>query len=279
MAGSARRKHEHHLRMAERYGRGADGEDATAAVLATLPEPWVVMHDLAWPGRRFANIDHIAVGSTGVFVIDSKNWSGRITVDDCVLRQNGRSRANTVHAAQEAGAAVASLLVAVSHEQVVPVICFTDAGAPDASLPDALVCSTNTLVALLTERPPVFPDRGVWAVADELRRCLPAATAPREAGGAATTVPARRSKSGPVTRPRRKRRPTGLASALVGAVAAVVLLTNPGAFTALTDGFSGLLVDQMSPTVDDPVKPKPKQEQKKQSPERQGDKQERQGQR
>ncbi len=55
-----------------RWLRGAGGEVATAAVLDTLTSRrWHVFHDLAIPGSN-ANIDHLAVGPTGVWVIDTK---------------------------------------------------------------------------------------------------------------------------------------------------------------------------------------------------------------
>ena len=31
---------------------------------------------------RFGNIDHLAVGPGGVFLLDSKNWGGEVSVDD-----------------------------------------------------------------------------------------------------------------------------------------------------------------------------------------------------
>jgi hypothetical protein len=37
----------------------------------------VVFHDLAVPGSP-ANVDHLVIGPTGVFVIDSKRWRGRV---------------------------------------------------------------------------------------------------------------------------------------------------------------------------------------------------------
>ncbi len=56
----------------ERWLRGAAGEQATAAVLAGLAtRRWVVLHDRAVPGTR-ANIDHLVIGPTGVWLIDSK---------------------------------------------------------------------------------------------------------------------------------------------------------------------------------------------------------------
>ena len=52
--------------------RGAAGEQATAEVLAGLANRrWVVLHDRAMPGTR-ANVDHLVIGPTGVWLIDSK---------------------------------------------------------------------------------------------------------------------------------------------------------------------------------------------------------------
>lgn len=55
----------------DRWRRGAEGETATAVVLARLSRRWVVLHDLAVPGS-LANIDHLVIGPTGVWVIDTK---------------------------------------------------------------------------------------------------------------------------------------------------------------------------------------------------------------
>jgi hypothetical protein len=63
----------------QRWLRGAGGEQATAVILDTLPSRrWVVLHDLRIPGSR-ANIDHLVVGPTGVWVIDSKTTRATVT--------------------------------------------------------------------------------------------------------------------------------------------------------------------------------------------------------
>ena len=38
---------------------------------------WVVAHDLQ---GRFGNVDHLVVGPGGVYLLDSKNWSGEVSV-------------------------------------------------------------------------------------------------------------------------------------------------------------------------------------------------------
>jgi hypothetical protein len=54
------------------WRRGAAGERDTARLLEQLPRRrWRVWHDLLIPGSQ-ANIDHLAIGPTGVWVIDSK---------------------------------------------------------------------------------------------------------------------------------------------------------------------------------------------------------------
>lgn len=55
-----------------RWLRGAAGEVATAVLLEGLPaRRWVVLHDRAIPGSA-ANLDHVVIGPSGVWVVDSK---------------------------------------------------------------------------------------------------------------------------------------------------------------------------------------------------------------
>ena len=63
------------------WRRGAAGERRTARLLGPLERHgWAVLHDLAVPGSR-ANIDHLVIGPGGVFVIDSKQYRGRLELD------------------------------------------------------------------------------------------------------------------------------------------------------------------------------------------------------
>jgi hypothetical protein len=60
------------------WRRGAEGERRTARLLERLTgDGFVVFHDLAVPGSP-ANVDHLVIGPTGVFVIDSKQWTGSV---------------------------------------------------------------------------------------------------------------------------------------------------------------------------------------------------------
>ncbi|MFI6705380.1 nuclease-related domain-containing protein [Nonomuraea sp. NPDC050478] len=62
------------------WRNGAAGQPATARRLRTLElAGYTVLHDLAIP-RSNTNIDHLVIGPTGVFVIDSKKGHRRTTI-------------------------------------------------------------------------------------------------------------------------------------------------------------------------------------------------------
>jgi hypothetical protein len=63
------------------WQKGAAGEREVARRLDQLvTQGFEVMHDRRIRGSR-ANIDHIAVSSSGVYVIDAKNYTGRVRVN------------------------------------------------------------------------------------------------------------------------------------------------------------------------------------------------------
>jgi hypothetical protein len=75
---------------ASAWRRGAVGERRTARLLGQLERlGWTVLHDLAVPGSR-ANLDHLVIGPGGVFVIDSKQYRGRLQLDSCGQLWHGR---------------------------------------------------------------------------------------------------------------------------------------------------------------------------------------------
>jgi hypothetical protein len=64
--------------QARTWQRGAHGEHHTARFLDRLTrDGYVVFHDLAVPASP-ANTDHLVIGPSGVFVIDSKQWTGSV---------------------------------------------------------------------------------------------------------------------------------------------------------------------------------------------------------
>jgi len=63
------------------WRHGAKGERRTARLLAPLRRHgFTIFHDLTLPGGK-VNVDHLVIGPTGVWMIDSKNWHRRTVVD------------------------------------------------------------------------------------------------------------------------------------------------------------------------------------------------------
>jgi len=70
---------------------GAEGEESVMRVLQKLDSSFKVVNDIVIPGDR-QNIDHIVVGSAGIFVIETKNYNGNIRCykDDWTRKKVGR---------------------------------------------------------------------------------------------------------------------------------------------------------------------------------------------
>src|SRR4051795_12575328 len=175
----ARRQREKAARLersAQMWERGADGEAATAAALDGLKgRGWTTFHDVRWPGRQRANIDHIAVGPAGVFVIDSKNWSGDVRVVGNVLYHGSRHREPEVAAAADAALAVTQLLQGLS---ATPALCFVRPEPIEGWVRDVMVCSTANVAAMLAGRPPILGSESIRRVITILQWQLTSASHP-----------------------------------------------------------------------------------------------------
>lgn len=268
------------MRSAEMYERGADGEAATARALASLDAAeWTIFHDVRWPGRALANVDHVAVGPSGVFVIDSKNWSGRIEVKDSVLRQNGYQREKTVVAAAEAAIAVSLVTTDLPGRLAVPVLCFVREEQLTGWARDVMVCSTTNVAEMLTSRPTVLDQDTRRTICLGLELSLRKAarepavrtstqpwppsvsSGPRAARNATATSQAR-----PTRRPRRKKKLSaadwvkgGIGLAIVGSA-----VFTPSLYQSAATGISGLIAEVIVPETDPmPIQDVEKEEKKR----------------
>lgn len=61
------------------FRKGAVGEELVGAALERFPEEFRVINDLTTP---YGNIDHVVVGPTGVFLLDTKNWRGVVSANN-----------------------------------------------------------------------------------------------------------------------------------------------------------------------------------------------------
>lgn len=254
-ARRAREKAERLARRAEMFERGAEGETATAAVLAALPPGWTAIHDARWPSRRLANIDHVLVGPGGIFVIDSKNWSGRIALEGGHLRQNGRTREKAVAGCADAGLAVAEL--AGPHaNKVFPVLCFLTDEPLSGWCRDVMVCSTATLSQMLLTRPGVLDQSAATDAWLRLDAQLHAATETVHVGSRRGSSDRHRTRSskrsgGPSARSRRAA--ARRKKALRQFVLSLVLLAGFVAYgPQISTAVGGMLAEQLTKDLTPP---------------------------
>lgn len=149
------------------------GEQIVASRLAELEsEGWRVLHDVHWPGRPKANLDHVVIGPGGVVVIDTKNWSGDVELRDGELRRNGY-RANRINSVLDQAGAVAALLEPQHRHLATGWICLV--GQPELaghSSSGIRIEGTETLLAALRSMPTVLAKETVEVVEQYLAQLL-----------------------------------------------------------------------------------------------------------
>ena len=138
------------------YFKGARGEEMVAGELAHLPASWTILNGVLLPDGR--DVDHVAVGPQGIFVIETKHWSGEVSVAGAQILANGRplerSPVEQVRRAVNAVARAAEVRPDALHG----VLCF--AGPQFADTPthadEVFVCSYLDLVSAISLGPAVL---------------------------------------------------------------------------------------------------------------------------
>ena len=212
LVAALRRSH----RKARNYQAAALSEPQTAAALAPLADQgWRILHDRCWPGSTTgANVDHLAIGPGGVFVIDSKHWSGTIQVRDGRLWCGDDDRHDdTVDTVLRLTDAVADLLVEVAGSDpgldvglspinITPVLVFTRHHHANVVAPQVgrVWMSTLTHLPIRLARRRCLTTDQVALIAEYLAREMPptlTATEPDTVHGG--DVPAQRVLGVPIT--------------------------------------------------------------------------------
>src|SRR5688572_8671193 len=92
--------------------RGANGELVSGWWLGQLPEGWHVINEVP-VGDAGAKVDHVVIGPSGVFTINTKNLTGKVWVGPKSILYNRRSTDFLPRATAEAGRASRLLAAAV----------------------------------------------------------------------------------------------------------------------------------------------------------------------
>jgi hypothetical protein len=153
------------------WRRGAAGERRTARRLAALERyGWAVLHDLAVPGSR-ANIDHLVIGPAGVFVIDSKQYRGRLQLDPSGRLWHGRYPLAPTLRAVSFEADQAAVVRPDPGVAVVPIVAVHGAQVPwgKVFMDGVPVVTARRLPSMLRQLPAVLGPEQVTAVASQAR--------------------------------------------------------------------------------------------------------------
>lgn len=173
------------------WARASRGEQRVGAALTRLADDWVyALHDRRIPGRRL-NIDHIAVGPSGVFVIDTKHQPGpEVEVRPPApgafglverLLVCGRDRTDFLGAMQRQVMAVQSALESMPDAAPVhvrPILCFAHTRLPlwrRLSVDNVPIVGVQAMSRMVREDGPLDVTRR-YRIYSHLARCLPSMT-------------------------------------------------------------------------------------------------------
>ena len=153
------------------WRRGAAGERRTARLLGPLERHgWAVLHDLAVPGSR-ANLDHLVIGPGGVFVIDSKQYRGRLQLDPSGRLWHGRYPLAPTLRAVSFEADQAAQVLPDPGVAVVPIVAVHGAQVPwgKVVMDGVPVVPARRLPSMLRQLPAVLGPERVADLADQAR--------------------------------------------------------------------------------------------------------------
>jgi hypothetical protein len=153
------------------WRRGSAGERRTARVLGPLERHgWAVLHDLGVPGSR-ANIDHLVIGPGGVFVIDSKQYRGRLKLDGSGRLWHGRYPLAPTLCAVSFEADQAAQVLPDPGVAVVPIVAVHGAKVPwgKVVMNGVPVVSARRVPSMLRELPAVLGPERVAVLAHQAR--------------------------------------------------------------------------------------------------------------
>ncbi len=165
-------------RRSARHRAGCQGERAVCGALSTLASHgYQHLDDLRWradPDNK-VNLDHLVVGPSGVYVVDAKNWAGRVEIRGSNAFHNGVSCDDRLTALTWLTHRVEEVLL-TSGIAVRPqaVVCFA---TPQPSLPPALgralLTDVDRVGDLLAQRPAVITPADVSVIVDLLSYAFP----------------------------------------------------------------------------------------------------------
>jgi len=157
------------------YFKGAKGEEEVARALYLLPADYTVFHGLLLPGEK-GDLDHVVVGPSGIFSVETKNWSGTICVENQKVLYNDTAPTRPpIAQAQQAGSALQAILekeLGHTISSVFPVLCFAQGritGAVKGVAGVQLCTARDICQVILDQTDGTIPDEERLAVVESLK--------------------------------------------------------------------------------------------------------------
>lgn len=152
------------------WTRGIEGERKAGDILSRLEtEGYVTLYNRHAPTAK-GDIDAITVGPTGIFIVETKNWSGRLEVHGDRLFVGEHDRTWAVAQLYREALAVQLALgdeLTAHRVTVTPILCALGGIARGAArtVSGVAIADAKTLAGLLRDRPIVFDDEQIFALA------------------------------------------------------------------------------------------------------------------
>jgi hypothetical protein len=159
---------------------GAAGERKTASHLAPLEEGgYVVLHDRRAPAYG-GNLDQLAIGPSGVWLIETKSLKGEVDIVADSLTVAGQSRDKIIDQVYRQATAVQIALrdaLGPLGVTVAPILCIHRARLPffNRTIRGVTLTNGKGIAKLIRSGPPRLTAEQVQSVADAANRVLPQA--------------------------------------------------------------------------------------------------------
>lgn len=142
------------------FFKGAQGEEAVARELGFLSSDYRVFNCIESGKEALlppnGDYDHVVIGPTGIFVVETKNWSGVITLDDGTIFYNGNKPDRPP--LDQAKAAASSLRTTLTETcgqpvEVMPIVCFAanTFGKGTCGSEGVIVCNLRDLNVVISD--------------------------------------------------------------------------------------------------------------------------------
>jgi hypothetical protein len=157
----------------ERLRRGISGEEAVADALAGLPSSYWILHGVS---TGHGDVDHVVIGPTGVFALETKAWDGKFYRSRGQLYCNGKPAEHVLRQARGAAGQVRELLLAAGIDEWVEAVVVAARASVSRSpvrFRKSYVISIKDLVGFVTDRPHSLSSSTVLQAKTTLMQVVP----------------------------------------------------------------------------------------------------------